>query len=408
MSIPEIACIVPKGLETIAVDEVREKLPDLDVDYQEASGFLHLKPASEQRLIKLVPSLFTEILSVESIGLSAGSSELSKEFFVDTTLEKLEVEKVLYDLTHNSEDWCWRETFQYWKTLRYTELHEENVKFRVTFDKNGFKYKNLSSCELAGAIGTSLLNLFPDWTVDLCHYDLEVIANLLPAQTPESPCRLHIAFALPRTSTIESGPLNMRNRTELGRTALRPAIAYCMTRLANISPGQLVIDTCCGVGTIPIEGALSHPYALFLGGDVDEDAIYTRGAANILHTIKRNRVDLCLWSAKKLPFRNGVVDTVVSDLPWGRREGSFQSNCKLYPKMMKEIGRVLKPNTGRVILITGERNLFKRVLDMPWCTPMFELEKQIEVTIGYQVLLYVMRRTSAPPPTSKLVETNSK
>ncbi|KAK9712940.1 hypothetical protein K7432_006804 [Basidiobolus ranarum] len=408
MSIPELACLVPKGLEAIAVSEVKEKIPNIEVTYSELSGFIHIKSTDAEKLEELVTKVSEEVLSVERINFLTGTSDLTKEFFFDTTLEKMEIEKILFNITHDPKDWSWNEAFYFWKGLKRTGSKEENVKFRVTFDKNGYKYKNLSSCELAGALGTSLLDLFPNWSVDLCNYDLEVVANFLPSRLPDSPCRLHIAFALPKSESLDYGPLNLRNRTQFGRTSLRPTIAYCMTRLANISPGQLVIDTCCGVGTIPIEGALSNSQALFLGGDVDEDAIYTRGAANILHTKDRNRVDLCLWSAKKLPFRDGIVDAVVSDLPWGRREGSFQSNCKLYPKLMKEIARVLKPNTGRAILITGERNLFKRVLGMPWCGPLLEVETQFEVTIGYQVLLYVLKRTSTLPPTPNLIEDNSK
>jgi tRNA G10 N-methylase Trm11 len=44
-------------------------------------------------------------------------------------------------------------------------------------------------------------------------------------------------------------------------------------RLADIQPGDIVIDPMCGGGSIPIEAALTYPAAFHIGGDFHEKAV---------------------------------------------------------------------------------------------------------------------------------------
>lgn len=43
---------------------------------------------------------------------------------------------------------------------------------------------------------------------------------------------------------------------------------------------------------------------------------------------------------------------VISDLPFGKRIGSKTDNRKLYPAILKEFARVIKPGSGRACLLT--------------------------------------------------------
>ena len=69
------------------------------------------------------------------------------------------------------------------------------------------------------------------------------------------------------------------------------------------------------------------------------------------------------WDATRLPLRSGVIDVIVSDLPFGQRCGNKRQNMKLYPALLKEFHRVLTPKNGRAILLTLERGLMKNVLE---------------------------------------------
>jgi 23S rRNA G2445 N2-methylase RlmL len=43
-----------------------------------------------------------------------------------------------------------------------------------------------------------------------------------------------------------------------GHGLLKPSIAYCMCRIANIQAGDVVMDPMCGVGTIILEAGIIY------------------------------------------------------------------------------------------------------------------------------------------------------
>lgn len=66
-------------------------------------------------------------------------------------------------------------------------------------------------------------------------------------------------------------------------------------------------------------------------------------------------------------------------------------NCKLYPRLVKEVIRLLKAN-GRAILVTGERKLLQRQLDAPFARPHLRLLQKREITIGFKVMIFELER----------------
>jgi len=72
---------------------------------------------------------------------------------------------------------------------------------------------------------------------------------------------------------LHTQQLSIRNRGDLGMTVLNNAIAYGMARLANIQPGDVVVDPMAGVGTIPIEASQSWPNAVYYCGDRDKKCV---------------------------------------------------------------------------------------------------------------------------------------
>jgi len=55
---------------------------------------------------------------------------------------------------------------------------------------------------------------------------------------------------------------------------------------------------------------------------------------------------------RRLPFADASVDVVLCDLPYGRQYGTEVGNQKLYAEALREVARVLRPGTGRAVLIT--------------------------------------------------------
>ncbi|MBZ0281465.1 MAG: methyltransferase domain-containing protein [Anaerolineae bacterium] len=163
-------------------------------------------------------------------------------------------------------------------------------------------------------------------------------------------------------------PLHERSYKQVQRPgSLKPSVAATMLILADLKPGEHLLDPCCGVGTIIIEGAVMG--AVVQGGDVDSEAVEAANAnaasANIQTRFEQ-------WDARNLSLLDGSVDCVVSNLPWGRQIQIDADLKAFYRDICTEIERVIRPD-GRVVLLTTMPDLlnFKRL----------RLVEQIEISL---------------------------
>ncbi|MBL8157140.1 MAG: RNA methyltransferase, partial [Anaerolineae bacterium] len=65
--------------------------------------------------------------------------------------------------------------------------------------------------------------------------------------------------------------------------------------------------------------------------------------------------------ARDLPLASRSVDVLLADLPFGQLVGSHQENILLYPAILQEAARLLRP-TGRALFITHEVRLMEQLL----------------------------------------------
>lgn len=184
-----------------------------------------------------------------------------------------------------------------------------------------------------------------------------------------------------------------------GLNSMHPAIAHWMARTADVGPTDVVLDPMAGSGTTLLEcGLLPWPKrprggetntvegryagcAIGLAGDltVDDCVLQYR---NFLPS----EVDLALrghalmgggdnyrvhseqlgggnqWDAQRLPLRPGCIDVVLCDMPFGQRCGNKAINGRLYPPIMEEIRRVLRPPEGRALILSTEHELLCQLL----------------------------------------------
>ena len=189
---------------------------------------------------------------------------------------------------------------------------------------------------------------------------------------------------------------------------MNPAIAHYLVTMARLLPGEIVLDPLAGPGTIPIEAAVQCRGAVAFGGDLDRSDVsnqswnFSEGVLPLYlqgynwcgsgipfpaHCFLGGR-----WNAVKIPFRDGTVDAIISDLPFGKRCGNAWTNAKLYPQIFREFWRVLVPG-GRVVVLTLENSLMdKAILSMPeW--RLDNVPHQIDMTGLYP---YVYRLVRVP------------
>jgi ubiquinone/menaquinone biosynthesis C-methylase UbiE len=132
--------------------------------------------------------------------------------------------------------------------------------------------------------------------------------------------------------------------------------------MVQLSPGDVVLDPCAGIGTIAME---VPPGVVGIGGDLilNDSPLRTVAAEYTRQMQQHNaccRSSLLAWDAALLPLRSSCVDAILTDLPFGQQCLSSKKLCELLPLLFGEFGRVLRPNTGRMLLLCGS---FAPILD---------------------------------------------
>ncbi|CAO3648060.1 unnamed protein product [Mucor hiemalis] len=207
------------------------------------------------------------------------------------------------------------------------EKDEEDISFRATFKKGQIKHQ-ASTQQIAGVVGFAFSDSFKQWKVKMTDFNYEILS--LWFQTTDTQILSRISDSsydetcviLLLGVTIPLKDQSQRNRVFVGRTSLNPCIAYCLAKLVDPKPGQIILDMCCGTGTIPIEGASYFKDVFWLGSEIIFKTLAEKAQGNLQHCKIKN-VDLMLGDGKKMCYRPGAIDTIVSDWPWGLRENSF-------------------------------------------------------------------------------------
>ncbi|KAF9583338.1 hypothetical protein BGW38_009729 [Lunasporangiospora selenospora] len=239
------------------------------------------------------------------------------------------------------------------------------IRFRASFDRGNIQHKGIRSQDVAAALGGMAGDVFPEWKVDLKVYDIEVMgwwiektqgsthvkSNYCPVESrsqsenhaskktrldqpqeeqhsrqlqvenKDNPLQMQISLTLP----LAFSNCPHRYRPVDGRTSLKIEIAYNLLTFANIQPGDVVLDACAGVGTLPIVGAIHYPQSLFLGlelvpENIDKAATNAEAMAQRQdQTAKRtlrshSRASLLLGDARVIPLRSDSVDLIISGI----------------------------------------------------------------------------------------------
>jgi 23S rRNA G2445 N2-methylase RlmL len=188
----------------------------------------------------------------------------------------------------------------------------------------------------------------------------------------------------------------MRHRTYKAEhlpASLRPTLAAAMVRLAEVRPGQTLLDPMCGAGTILAEAleaarrkqdpAGARPVHLW-GGDLDAAAV--RAASANLRRL--GPVQLARWDAARLPLADASVDRIVSNLPFGKQLASPEEIGPLYRRVVPDLDRVLRPGGRAVLLVSEPAVLRAAIQETTW-----KQERELRVRVlGQPAVIGVWRK----------------
>ena len=137
--------------------------------------------------------------------------------------------------------------------------------------------------------------------------------------------------------------------------SIHPATAACLARYAlsfTDKPSVHALDPFCGSGTLLFELEKAAPGSLLLGADISQLALAAaRENAQAAHSKARFlQKDACKLDARE-PF-----DLVLTNMPFGNRVGTHESNEPLYRAFVKRLPELLAPG-GVAALYTMEHRL---------------------------------------------------
>jgi tRNA (guanine6-N2)-methyltransferase len=165
--------------------------------------------------------------------------------------------------------------------------------------------------------------------------------------------------------------------------SLKPPIAAAMIRLLSVTPGMILLDPCCGAGTIAIEGALSG--ATVIAGDVSAE--YLEAARRNAHAAAAT-IEFRSWDLRTLPFADASIARIAANLPWDRQVPVGELD-EFYRQACRELSRVLAP-AGRLALLTTANDRLE--------FPELHRERASELSVAGQrpILSLWVRRSQAP------------
>jgi hypothetical protein len=303
----------------------------------------------------------------------------------------------------------WRRAQQAYANL-VEKAPGSSTSFRVTCVRTCKKLAYTSQCASIALAGSALDQLDAEpfnWVVDLHNFDVEVYC-------PLNSISAAVGMQLPKS---ESWSPALAHLTSM---SLKQPIAYSMALLAEVKAGDVILDPMCGSGSLLVQAhermdriemakrggvtavkdsategkAMEMPFPLIhlVGGDIDGYAV-EKAVLNIVdagkHPIRPNDTpdgnaepafvapvlsralrSLVVWNLGSrdsgFPMREGSVDVIICDLPFGKRCSDAKANQKLYPMALQEFSRLLRRGTGRCVLLTSARALVNDTLTGPW------------------------------------------
>ena len=167
---------------------------------------------------------------------------------------------------------------------------------------------------------------------------------------------------------LAASPLHKRSyKQEHVAGSLKPSVAAALVFLAQAERRHVVLDPCCGAGTILIEAAAMG--AIAIGGDQDAEAV---AAAQRNAAAAGTTLDVQVWDARKLPLEAASFARIVTNLPWGLQVEVDSGLAAFYQAVCAELERVVQPD-GRIVLLTSLPHLIK--------FPTWTISRQLEISL---------------------------
>lgn len=174
--------------------------------------------------------------------------------------------------------------------------------------------------------------------------------------------------------------------------SMDPLLARALVNIAGAGPGARILDPMCGTGGILIEAGLAGAGVIGL----DAQSKMVRGACeNLSHYLGSGSV--IEGNATRLPFREGSIDAVVFDAPYGRQSkivdtSADRSNglASLVTDALTEARRV----ASRTVLV-ADRQWNRAAKEAGWSIES-AFERRVHRSLTRHILVLERNGSSSP------------
>lgn len=265
--------------------------------------------------------------------------------------------------------------------------------FRVSCVREGNDHE-FTSLDIEREVGGALHELYGA-AADLKDFDLR--------------CRCDVAHEVVMLGVAlnRAAPLSKRHKLAFTRSVtLKPNVAYALLHLAKCQHGSVVLDPCCGSGTIPLEAA--SVFARIEAHGVDKSGAVIKGAKS--NAKAASLVHACTFregNCRRLDdmYEAGQFDCVVTNAPWGLQTAKGGGSAlleKIYRGLLLSSHKVCKRGACFVCLVLR----WSLLLDLARRTGLWQVEALVPVrTSALSPVAVVMRRLDEDALKSGVVST---
>ena len=210
---------------------------------------------------------------------------------------------------------------------------------------------------------------------------------------------------------INREPLSKRHKLAFTRNVtLKPTAAYALLRLGRCEAGHVLLDPCCGSGTLPLEAATVFENLEAHG--VDKSAAVVKGAiANAAAAELTGSCTFVSGNCRQLDklYPAGKFDCIVTNAPWGvqtankggKGKGDMDLIEKIYRGLIYSGYKVCKPHARMVILVLR----WNILLDLARRSGLWEVVSLIPIrTSNLSPVAVVLQRNSHDVPKQACLE----